>query len=96
MLFERIERKKICLAVKKKPPTLAVTGFSNLKFCETCTVISSLRRERDEESEGEFMDLGIITSQEAFTTVFAVELLIGSSCHAMNHFELLSSQLISS
>ncbi|KAH0853132.1 hypothetical protein HID58_093425 [Brassica napus] len=26
-------------------------------------------RERDKESENEFMDLGIITSQEAFTTV---------------------------
>ncbi|CAF1856046.1 unnamed protein product [Brassica oleracea var. botrytis] len=32
-------------------------------------MISSLRRERDKESENEFMDLGIITSQEAFTTV---------------------------
>ena len=59
-------------------------------------VISSLRREWDEESEREFMDLGIITSQEAFTTVFTVELLIGSSCHTMNQFEMLSSQLISS
>ncbi|KAF2597283.1 hypothetical protein F2Q68_00009043 [Brassica cretica] len=43
-------------------------GFSNLKFCETCTVISSLRRERDEESEGEFMDLGFSSLPLAMTS----------------------------
>ncbi|KAF3538745.1 hypothetical protein F2Q69_00020747 [Brassica cretica] len=42
--------------------------FSNLKFCETCTVISSLRRERDEESEGEFMDLGFSSLPLAMTS----------------------------